>query len=75
MNEMRQNRRMAPQYRVVREGEEGTHLFESFLIDEPKEAGKKLGGEAAAAFTGYFKFLEWLRVAAVTMNLQELDHA
>ena len=66
---------MAPLYRVIREGEEGTELFESFLVDEPKEEGKKLGGEAAAAYTGYFKFLEWLRVAALTMNLQEMENA
>lgn len=73
VNELRQNRRMAPKYRAVRQDEEGAQLFEGHLIDEPLEAGKKLEGEAAAAFTGYFHFLEWLRGAAATLGSQEAE--
>ncbi|GMH33418.1 hypothetical protein BSKO_01252 [Bryopsis sp. KO-2023] len=67
VNDMRQNRRLAPQYRVLKEGDPGEALFRSFMCDEPMELGMKLEGEAAASFGGYKKFLEWLKVAAVSL--------
>lgn len=63
VNDMRQNRRIAPQYKLVQKGEEET-LFRSFMCDEPSDLGLKLEGEAAAPFAGYKMYLEWLKVAA-----------
>lgn len=64
VNDMRHNRRIAPQYKLVREGEGEEKLFRSFMCDESSDLGLKLEGEAAAPFAGYRMYLEWLKVAA-----------
>lgn len=67
INELRHNRKLVPQYKVVREGDPDEALFRSLMTDEPFEPGLGLEGEAASPFSGYKSYLEWVHEAAMKL--------
>eukprot|EP00210_Caulerpa_lentillifera_P001514 g1452.t1 len=64
VNDLRQNRKLAPKYITLREGDLVSSGFVHQLIDEPLMKLCSLEGESGVVFTGFMNFMEWVKSAS-----------